>query len=157
MALKFSTGLKNQLMNSIRGAVATTFSLENGVLWVFSGTQPADADSAATGTPLLKITVSSGAFNHGTGTNGLNFSAAAAGAMAKTAAVWSGLGLAADTAGWFRFCGNPTDNLLVSTTLPRIDGRVSTTGAELNMSNLSVVVDATSTIDSFTLAFPATL
>ena len=57
-----------------------------------------DADSAATGVPLLKITVGSGAFAHGTSTNGLNFNAAAAGVLSKTSAVWSGVGLANDTA-----------------------------------------------------------
>ncbi len=157
MALKFSTGLKHQLLNAIKGAVTTTASLENGIIWVYSGSQPADADSAATGVALLKITVGSGAFAHGTSTNGLNFNAAAAGVLTKTSAVWSGVGLANDTAGWFRFVGNPTDALGASTTLPRIDGRVSTSGAELNMSNLVVAVGATSTIDSFTLNFPATL
>lgn len=159
MALKMSTALKNQMMNSIRGEIAaSTYSLKNGCLWIFSGSQPATADAAATGTALLKITVSSGAFVHGSATNGLNFDSPAAGVLSKAAAEsWSGLGLSDGTAGWFRFVGNPTDDLGISTTLPRIDGRVSTSGAEMTLSTLSIVTGATVTIDSFAINFPSTL
>lgn len=162
MALKMSTGLKNQLWNSIRGAVTETASLKAGILYIFSGSQPATADAAATGTLLMKVTVGSGAFAHGTATNGVDFDAPVAGVMAKAAAeVWSGVGLpaagAGTTAGWFRHCGNPDDNLGVSTTLPRIDGRISTSGAEMSLSNLTIVEGASTTVDTYSLAWPATL
>lgn len=159
MALKFSTGLKNQLLSAIKGEIAaSTYSLKNGCLWIYNGSQPATADAAAIGTPLLKITVSSGAFVHGSASNGIDFDAPAAGVLSKAAAeVWSGLGISDGTMGWFRFVGNPTDDLGVSTTLPRIDGRISTSGAELNVSNLTVTTGATTTIDAFSLAFPSTL
>lgn len=158
MALKISTGLKDQMLGAIKGAVTTTASLEHGCLWIFSGSQPANADAAATGTALLKITVGSGAFSHGVATNGLDFDGPTAGVLSKAAAEsWSGLGLSDGTAGWFRFVGNPTDALGVSTTLPRIDGRVSTSGAEMNLSTLNVVTGATVTVDSFTMSFPSSL
>jgi hypothetical protein len=163
MALKFSTGLKNQLFNAIKGEIAaSTYSLKNGVIYVFSGSQPATADAAATGTLLMTVTVGSGAFAHGTATNGLDFAAPAAGVMTKDAGeVWSGVGLAAAgtgiTAGWFRHCGNPADNLGVSTTLPRIDGRISTSGAEMSLSNLTIVEGASTTVDTYSLAWPSTL
>jgi hypothetical protein len=155
MALKFSTGLKNQMLNAVRGTVTATISLEHGIVYVYSGTQPATADAAVTGTLLLKATVSSGAFSFGNATNGLDFDAAATGVLTKAVAeVWSGVGLAAGTAGWFRFMGNATDDLGITTTLPRIDGRIATSGAEMTMSNLNVVVGATSTIDSLTISWP---
>jgi hypothetical protein len=162
MALKFSTGLKGQMFNSIRGAVSTTASLENGVIYIYSGSQPATADAAATGTLLMIVTVSSGAFAHGSPTNGLDFDASVAGVLTKAAAeVWSGIGLEAagtgTTAGWFRHCGNPTDNQGISTTLPRIDGRISTSGAEMSLSNLTIVQGASTTIDTYSLSWPATL
>lgn len=159
MALHFSTGLKNQMLSAVKGEIAdSTYSLKNGCLWIYSGSQPATADAAATGTALLKITVSSGAFVHGTATNGLDFDAPVAGVLNKAAAeVWSGAGLADGTAGWFRFVGNPTDDLGVTTTLPRIDGRVSTSGAEMTLSTLSIVTGATVTIDSFAMNLPSTL
>lgn len=162
MALHFSTGLKNQLFGAIRGAVTTTASLEHGCIYIYSGSQPATADAAATGTLLMKATVSSGAFVHGTATNGLDFAAPAAGVMTKDSGeVWSGVGLAGagtgTTAGWFRHCGNPDDNQGVSTTLPRIDGRISTSGAEMSLSNLTIVEGASTTIDTYSLSWPSTL
>lgn len=162
MALKMSTGLKNQMFNAIRGAVTTTASLEHSVIYIYSGSQPATADAAATGTLLMIATVSSGAFVHGTATNGLDFAAPAAGVMTKDSGeVWSGVGLEAagtgTTAGWFRHCGNPADNQGISTTLPRIDGRISTSGAEMSLSNLTIVSGATTTVDTYQLSWPSTL
>ena len=104
---------------------------------------------------LLEITVSAGAFAHGAFDNGLEFGDAASGAISKASGdTWQDQGLAAGTAGWFRFCANPTDSGAASTTLPRIDGSVGTSGADLNMSSTSVTVGATYTIDDFTLTLP---
>ena len=156
--LHFSSGLKNQLLGAIRGAVTTTYSLEHGVIYVYSGSQPATADAAATGTTLLILTVSSGAFTPGNATNGLDFDAPSSGTMSKAAAeTWSGVGLANGTAGWFRHYGNPTDAGGISSTLPRIDGRVATSGGELNLSSVNIVTGATVTVDTYTLSWPSTL
>jgi hypothetical protein len=156
MALKFSTGLRNQMLNAIRGAVTTTISLEHGIIYGYSGSQPANADAAVTGTLLIKFTVGSGAFSHGSATNGLDFDAPSSGTMSKAAAeVWSGVGIANGTLGWARFCGNPTDDTLASTTLPRIDMRVATSGAECNVSSTTIVTGATTTIDSCTIGTSA--
>lgn len=127
----------------------------DGVLRIYSGSQPAAADNATSGTLLAEITVASGAFSHGAFTNGLEFGAAASGVIAKNAEVWSGLGLAAGTAGWFRLTANPTDSGSLSTTLPRLDGNIGTSGADLNMSSTTIVVGATYTIDTFQLTLPA--
>lgn len=154
MALKFSTGLFNQILNSIRGAVATTYSLEHGVIYVYSGSQPASADDAVSGTLLGKCTVGGGAFSFGSATNGLDFDAPAGGIMSKAAAeTWQISWIADGVAGWARFMGNPTDSLGSSTTLPRIDMRVSTSGAELNIANINAVTGATATVDSFVIDF----
>ncbi len=157
MALKFSTGLKNQLVSAIKGAVTATASLEHGIGFGYSGSQPANADAAATGTLLIRFTVGSGAFTAGVATNGLDFDVADGVITKSSSETWSGVGIADGTIGWIRFCGNATDAGGVSTTLPRIDCRVSTSGAECNLSNLSIVTGATTTIDSFSAAFPASL
>ena len=140
-------------------AAATGGSLKdifrNGCLWIYSGSQPATADAAATGTQLVKITVGSGAFAHAAEANGLEFDDYSAGTLVKCAdETWSGVGLAAGTAGWFRFVANGTDALDVSTVLPRIDGSIGTSGANLNMSSTTIAVDATYTIDTFTFTLP---
>ena len=135
------------------GSVKDIF--HDGVLRIYSGTQPSDADQAVAGTMLLEISESGGAFGAGEFANGLEFGAAASGAISKAVAeTWQDVGIAAGTAGWFRFCANPTDAGGASTSLPRIDGSIGTSGADLNMSSTSIVVGSTYTIDTFTLTMP---
>ncbi|MHC1787887.1 hypothetical protein [Solidesulfovibrio sp.] len=154
MALKFSTGLRNALLDA--GSFQDV--LANGVMYLYSGAQPTDPDAAATGSLLLKITVASGAFSHGTTTNGLNFGAAVAGVLPKsTSEIWSGVCVAAGTIGWFRFCANaadsePTD---ADTVRKSFDGSIASSGAQLLMSSVTVAIGDTRTIDSFTVTLPA--
>ena len=75
---------------------------ENGILHIYSGSQPADADSAETGTKLVEITIASGAFVPGSPGNGLEFEAPISGKIGKKASeTWSGVGIVEGTAGWF--------------------------------------------------------
>jgi hypothetical protein len=135
------------------GSLKDTF--KDGILKIYSGSQPTSPDSAASGTLLLQITVSAGAFVAGAFDNGLEFGDAASGALAKaTGETWQGLGIAAGTAGWFRFCANETDAGAASTSLPRIDGSVGTSNADLNMTTTTITVGATYTVDSFTMTLP---
>ena len=129
--------------------------LRNGILEIYTGSQPADADAAETGSLLLKVTIASGAFVAGTATNGLNIATASSGVSAKEPAeVWSGVGLAAGTAGWFRFHSNAYTTGL-STSAVRMDGTCGITSGEMQMSSLSVAVGATITVDSGTFTFSA--
>ena len=121
---------------------------------VYTGTQPVTADAAVTGTLLGTVTLNSGAFTPGVSTNGLTFAAAVSGAVSKSG-VWSFNGVAAGTAGWFRLKGNAVDAGSLSTVLPRLDGSVAVSGADLNLSNIAIVVSAPSTIDTFTFTIPA--
>lgn len=114
---------------------------------IYSGAQPSLADDAPTGTKLVTI------YSDGTST-GLEFEEAASGVMAKaTAETWSGTGLADGTAGWFRMrqSGDPGTLNYVSL---RIDGACGTSGAQLNMTSLSIATNAVQTISTFTLTMP---
>jgi hypothetical protein len=129
--------------------------LRNGTLSIYSGTQPANADTAYAGTLLCTYTISSGAFSAGSETNGLEFGDAASGAIDKASGeVWSGEAAATGTAGWFRFSGNATDAHGASTTLPRIDGTCGTSGSDLVLSTTSFVSGQTYTIDQFEITLP---
>ena len=129
--------------------------LRNGVIEVYTGTQPATADLAETGTKLLRVTVASGAFVAGAAANGLNLGDAAAGITSKESGeVWSGVGLAAGTAGWFRYYSNAYVTG-ASDTAVRFDGICGVGTGELRMSSLTVAVGATTTIDTGTLTQPA--
>lgn len=127
---------------------------KHSVLEIYSGTQPATADAAETGTKLLRITVSSGAFAAAAPTNGLLFGAPMAGVISKNTDVWSGVGLASGTAGWWRLYDNAYTTGL-STSAIRMDGNCATSGGDLNMASLAVTLAATTTIDSFAITQPA--
>lgn len=129
--------------------------LRNGIIEIYTGTQPANADLAETGTKLLRITISSGAFVAGTATNGLNLADATDGATEKESAeVWSGVGLADGTAGWFRYFGN--DYVTgASSTAERFDGVCGVGTGELRMSSLTIADGATTTVDTGSITQPA--
>jgi hypothetical protein len=128
-----------------------------GVLDIYSGSQPASADDVETGTKLLSITVSAGAVTPGTATNGLDFDDPVAGVISKAAAEsWQDAGLASATAGWFRFYDNAYQTGADATYYKiRFDGSVGLTGSDLNLSDVAIVLGATTTIDTFQFTFPA--
>lgn len=150
MTVRLSTKLRDNLSSSL--GFSSTFA--NGVMEIYSGTQPATADAATTGTLLGTVTLNSGAFTPGTATNGLTFAAPSAGVVAKSG-VWSFNGLAVGTAGWFRLKGNAADAGGISTVLPRVDGSIAVSGADLNLTNISITVSSPNTIDTFTWTTPA--
>lgn len=152
MSLQLSTGLRQKMLGSADMKTAFT----NGVMYIYSGPQPANADAAVQGTLLGIVTKDAGAFSFGAGTNGLAFDAPAAGVLSKAAAdAWKMVGIANGTAGWFRLMGNPTDALGSSTTLPRLDGSVANVGGDLNLSSVNIVTGAPTTIDVFNFTLPA--
>lgn len=154
MTIRFSTGLRDDML----GSTGLQAALANGRLELRSGPQPASADDPDAGTLLCLITLASGAFTPGTATNGINFDDPASAVINKAAAeTWSGNAVAAGTIGHFRFKGNAVDTGGSSTTLPRVDGSVGTTGADLNLANITMVTTPASTpvvIPQATFTYP---
>lgn len=129
--------------------------MRNGILRIYSGSQPADADEAYSGTLLLELTVSSGAWVAGSEDNGLEFGDAADGYIEKCGdEVWSGVAAASGTAGWFRFYANATDAGGASETLPRVDGSCGLSGADLVMPSTTITAGKTYTFDDLKWTFP---
>lgn len=148
MTIKFSTGLRNGMLN----ATGLTEALDNGIIHIYSGSQPTSPDDAVQGTLLGKVTVDAGAWTAGSATNGLGFGAPVNGTLSKAAAeAWQFNGITDGNSGWFRFMGNAADSLGSSTTLPRIDGSIATYGSDLNLSNVAITTGAPNTIDVFQL------
>lgn len=148
MTIRLSTGLRNKMLDGgASGGIKGSFNL--GFMNIYTGTQPASADSAATGTLLGTVSVNGGG-------TGVTFDAAAAGVIAKAAAeTWRFTGLADGTAGWFRLWpagGTPGGS---SASEARLDGTVGTSGADANINNLNIVVGGVTTVDSFTVTMPA--
>lgn len=147
--LRFSTGLRDGILN----ATGIKEALADGVIRIYSGSQPASADTAISGVLLLEITESGGTFVSGSAANGLEFDAPSAGVLAKAVAeTWQANGLAVGVAGWFRFVANGTDAGGSSSTLPRIDGSVGRSAADLNLSNINIEIGVPNTVDVFQIA-----
>jgi len=135
------------------GSFADLF--RQGVMRIFTGTQPTSANDVESGTELVEISQASAAFVAGTFANGLNFGVVSAGVIAKeTGDSWSGVAVATGTAGWFRFYANDVGDGADSTKI-RFDGAIATSGAQLNMSNTSVTSGGTTTIDTVAITLPA--
>lgn len=155
MATRISRGQRLALLTDL------VTDLNDGVIRVYSGSPPATADAAESGTLLATITQDSGAFSGGAATNGLSLDigtvahAAGYSEVSKTVAeTWSGVGLAAGVAGWARYYANAYTTG-ESTTAVRIDGLCGLSNAQFIMSNLNIAVGETVTISSFTIRLPA--
>lgn len=143
MTIRISTGARNCMLGdgSHQGLRA---GFAAGFLYLYDGTQPATADTGATGNLLGKVTL------NGDGTTGLTFDAAASGVLSKAAAeTWKFTGLLAGTVGWYRFSAAGDTPTNTSTTAIRVDGLIATAGGDANMSNTTVAVGAVNTVDSW--------
>lgn len=145
MALKVSTGLRNAML--VTGSFKNQMDLCS--LKIYAGTVPASAD-AALGSATLLCTVT----NDATAT-GLTFEASATdGILSKTVSeIWRGVNSAGGVATFYRLETSSDDGSL-STTLQRIQGSVAVSGADLNLSNTTLVNAASQTIDHYTIAIP---
>jgi hypothetical protein len=139
MALRLSTGARNGLLGA--SGIETLFN--GGKIRIYSGAQPASADYAETGSLLVTITSTSG-------TAGVVFGTAANGVITKEATVWSGVIAAAGNAGWFRLYGT-AGTTGSSATEVRMDGNVGVSGSDLVLANPALVLNATLTLDQFSL------
>ncbi len=144
MTLKLSTGARNTMLDT--GSLKSIFAL--GFIKIYTGSAPATADAAVTGTLLCTIS------NASSGT-GINMAAAAvAGVLDKLSSeTWSGVNVASGTAGYYRQVAVGDDGTL-STTQARVQGSIATAGSDMNLSSTSLTSGATQTLDSHSLALP---
>ncbi len=84
----------------------------------------------------------------------IRFALPASGAMSKDSSTWSDVVLVSGVAGYFRVVDSHDDGTY-SLTQPRLQGAVSTSGAELNLSSTSLVLGTTLTIDTYSISQPA--
>lgn len=149
MTIRQSTGLRTLLA----GNSGFKEAMNNGCIELRSGTQPASADDAATGTLLALVTQDGGAFTPGSPTNGLALGTPADGAVAKSGN-WQYTGIAAGTIGWFRYRANAADAGGSSTSLVRMDGSCGVGSGDLQLAALALAVGQPGTIDAFLYTIP---
>jgi len=125
MALKFTAGIKNARLDAIETAISTAPTLT-----IYSGSAPAAATDAATGTVLATMTLPS------------DWMAAASGGTKALSGTWQDASAdATGTAGYFRIVGGSNT----------IQGTVGTSGADLNLTSVSLTAGQSVSITSFTL------
>lgn len=141
--LNFSTGLRNQLVNS-----SGLGSLMNsGAIYVYSGTIPSTPDNAPNGTWLSTITTEGRTYNpidDSIGA-GLRLQLLPPGGLTKVG-VWRMVGKASGTATWFRWCSRGYDGFGFSESRCRIDGRV---GESLQLTETAITAATRIEIESF--------
>jgi hypothetical protein len=119
--------------------------MHGGEIKVYTGTQPATADLAPTGTLLVTIK---------NGGAGLTLGDAVAWVIAKAVAeTWSGVCGNTGTAAWFRF-QHDDDLETANSTDCRLDGTVATSGGQLNFTSTTFSTGATETVTAFSVTFP---
>ena len=134
MPVRLSTAARNATV-AARAALANA-GAGSGVVKIFTGSQPASADTAATGTLLITWTLSDPAFGAASG------GTASAASMPKSAnAVASG------TAGYARI--EDSDGNSVA------DADIGTTGTPVTVSNTTIVSGSPYSLNSLTLSQPA--
>jgi hypothetical protein len=148
MALRLSNDLKNEVINHIISQVAgTCWTAGTASIKIYTGSQPADADTAPAGTSgtLLCTIIAMG------------WAAGTCGATAGTAALACGTGyfgtaVATGTAGWARIQTVGADKYTGSAGTYNIDGDVGTSAAytfvinSVSVTNLSRVTLLTAPI-----------
>ncbi|NUW45557.1 hypothetical protein [Nonomuraea rhodomycinica] len=134
MALRIPTAARNAAIDAVvdlldAGAGAATIEVR-------TGSQPATANDAATGTVLATFTLADPAFG-----------SASSGVATLASTPRSTTGVAAGTAGWFRAKDSNGNTVF--------DGAVGTSGAELNLNTLTISVGVNVEITSGTMTMPA--
>jgi len=116
---------------SVRNAIvdAITTQLGTGDVKIYTGTQPASADDAASGTLLCTIPISSG------------MTTASAGSSSLASAPESGTAVATGTAGYARLISGSYN----------IDGSVATSGGDFTINTLSIVSGGSVSLTAFSI------
>ena len=140
-ALSHSTKQKNGTLDGT-APVATAYD-SGGAIKIYTGSAPATADAAETGTILVTINLPTDVFPAVSG--------GVLTANAISAATISNTG----TAGYGRIVASGDTGALVTTTQPRIQFAVGTSGSDMNFNTRSLVAAAQITITSLTYTHPS--
>ena len=128
MTIRFNTAMRDAMVTALTGAIG------GYTLSIYTGSQPAAANDAATGTKLVDIMI-----------NGFNTPANGS-ATLNTSTPNTGTAVATGTAGWGRIVGGTGE---------RIDGTVGTSGTDFTINSTSITNGATVTLTAMTVTQPA--
>lgn len=144
MTVRLSTGMRNNNLDAALNA-GEQGVFDNGVIDIRSGSQPASANDAPTGTLISQIPLNADAFAN-----------AVAGVVSKNGVVQDTSADASGVAGWFRI-RKTSDLGTTNTTDKRIDGKAGETADSPDMvfDNKTINAGQQITINSLTITQPA--
>ena len=159
MTVKMSSGLMAAMLTSLKSATGETFN--DAVLYLFGGSQPADANATELSNTLIAvISVDGGTFTPSSPTNGLAFDVISSNTttmkttMAKAAAeTWEGTALTDGTITWGRLYDNDRTQG-ASTSAVRLDGTAATVStADFVVSTVNAVTGVNIVVTAMNLSF----
>ena len=127
--LNFATAVRNARLDAI-----TTYAAGSAKLRIYSGTQPATADTALSGNTLLAELTCNATFAP----------SASSGALTLNSITSDSAADATGTATFFRLLKSDGTTVVM-------DGTVGTSGCDLNLSTTSIVANAVVSVTSFVL------
>lgn len=130
MAVRLSASLANALADQIDSTLGNA-----GTIKIYTGSQPATADTAASGTLLATFTLGSPGFGSASG-----------GVITLSGTPLTVAAAATGTAGWFRMATSGAAAVL--------DGSVGTSGNQINLNTTSITSGVNVTITSGTITMP---
>jgi hypothetical protein len=150
----------SKLINRTCPEFMATVENATGVMFLVARC-PANSGSVYTvvdSSTTFAITVNSSDMHTFTPGDGLQFAAAASGAIAKQTAAWSGTAVATATAGYWRLV-RATEYAAEAQSLTaiRLQGTCGVGSGDILMSTTAIVTGASQTVDSFSIELPATI
>jgi hypothetical protein len=146
-----STGLADILAGGSPGQSLRTI-FNGGVIGLFDGTQPADANLAESGSLVGYITLNAGPFTPGQPDNGLVWDTVVNGECMKPGGVvWAVVPLITTSITWARLYTN-SRVLGASTTEPRIDLSCGVASGDMRWASLNFVAGIQRSVDVMSLA-----
>lgn len=136
MAFRLATTTQNNACDALVDSLDVGSTNSTGRILIYTGSQPADPQTTATGTLLVTINFNNPAFGA---------SSSGTATMVTSPAVSATVGTSG-TAGWFRVTNR--NNAAV------FDGNISTSGADMNFDNTAFVSGGTATINSMSITVP---
>jgi hypothetical protein len=133
---RITAAVANAMLNNSIGTLSGWAN--SGIIYIYSGTQPASGGGALSGNTLL---------SSGMTMNATAFGSASAGVITANNITPDSSAAATGTATWFRL--TKSDGVTVL-----LDGSVGVSGCDLNIVTTSIVMGGTVTCTSFTITQP---
>jgi len=125
MVIRMSAAVRNAMMNAYEATIGTAAKLR-----IYTGAPPTNITDAATGTLLVEMALPS------------DWMATASNGIIAKAGTWSGAGVAAGDAGYFRI-------LNTAGTTVHEQGTVAMSGGDMTINNTDIAVGQTVTVTTF--------